>query len=57
MNTSAFLLERRHTLRARFIDYFELTKPRIALLELATVAVASIVAGLQSWTLLHVLVG
>lgn len=57
MSTSTYLVERHQTLRARLIDYFELTKPRIALLELATVAVASIVAGLQSWTLLHVLVG
>ena len=45
------------SLPARLGDYLELTKPKIALMELATVATAALLAGLHAWTLLHALAG
>lgn len=45
------------TVLAAFCDYVELTKPKIAVLELATVAAAAAVAGLDLIRLVHVLVG
>jgi protoheme IX farnesyltransferase len=51
---------RRLPLRSRLADYFELTKPKIAALELVTVAVAAFVAGWvpsNPLVLVHALVG
>jgi len=55
--TIANVAERRVTFAARLGDYVELTKPRIAALELATVAISAYLAGLKPWLLLHALIG
>ena len=50
----------RAALLARFCDYLELTKPKIALLELVTVAIAGCLASWPSpgaWALAHALLG
>jgi protoheme IX farnesyltransferase len=52
--------ERRTQVLARAADYVELTKPKIAVLVLATVAVSSALAAtgpLDGWRLLHTLLG
>jgi protoheme IX farnesyltransferase len=51
---------RRELLQARFADYLELSKPRIAVLELVVVAVAAYAAGwnpAQPWLLVSTLLG
>ena len=60
MNTSTLTYQRRETFWLRCADYLELTKPKIALLELVTVAVAAFAAGWvgsQPWVLVHALLG
>jgi len=51
------LADRRPQLVARLADYGELTRPKIAVLELVTVAAAAALAGLQTWPLIHALTG
>jgi protoheme IX farnesyltransferase len=49
---------RRALLTARGADYLELTKPRIAVLELVTLAVAALLAGIHDvWALAYALLG
>lgn len=58
--TSWTLAARRTQVAARVRDYVELTKPRISVMVLITVAVGSFVAAWgppEPWTLLHALVG
>lgn len=53
-------LSRDHASHSRWADYLELTKPRIAVLELVTVAAAGYLARLSAldpWNLLHALLG
>ncbi|MCH7726168.1 MAG: protoheme IX farnesyltransferase [Planctomycetes bacterium] len=61
MSTSTLsVVRRRIAWLARINDYFELTKPKIAVLLLVTVAVAGYVASrgqLDPWVLLHTLAG
>ena len=62
MSTSTITIARRGlgALTARLLDYVELTKPKIAVLVLATVAVAHFVARWgqpNPWVLLHALLG
>lgn len=61
MSSSTLVCDRPRTaLLVRCADYLELTKPKIALLELVTVAVAACVAGWPSvdpWRLAHALLG
>jgi len=58
MSTPAIALEkRRSAVLSRGLDYLELTKPKIAVLELVTVAAAALLAGLDGRLLLHALVG
>lgn len=57
MSTSTIAYEGRSPLVARLIDYIELTKPRIAILELVTLSVAAMLAGLDGWLLVHALFG
>jgi len=54
------IAERRSFVVARLRDYLELTKPKIAVMALVTVAVGAFVAAWgppEPWTLLHTLVG
>src|SRR5262245_25679044 len=58
--SSLVISERRSGVLARFGDYFELTKPKIAALVLATVAVSACAAcpsGLDLVVLLHTVAG
>lgn len=61
MSMSSLAVERRRVgIVARVADYIELSKPRIAILVLITVAVAAFVGSWgqpDPWTLLHALVG
>ena len=58
MSTSAITLEkRRSAVLSRGLDYLELTKPKIAVLELVTVAAAAVLAGLNFQLLLHAMIG
>ena len=61
MSISTIAVERRTSIAARLLDYLELTKPKIALLELVTVAVAALLAGggtaAEPWAIVHVLIG
>jgi protoheme IX farnesyltransferase len=60
MSMPSLALDRRGSLAARVADYVELTKPKIAILVLVTVAVAAFVAGWgppSGWLLLHTLLG
>lgn len=61
MNSTVWTVQKSRTLGlARAVDYIELTKPKIAVLVLTTVAVAGVVAsvGQVDWaTLLHALIG
>lgn len=58
MSTSAISIEkRRSSVLSRGWDYLELTKPKIAVLELVTVAAAAVLAGLDFQLLLHAMIG
>jgi protoheme IX farnesyltransferase len=58
MSTSAITVEkRRAAVWNRGLDYLELTKPKIAVLELVTVAAAALLAGFDGKLLLHALLG
>ncbi len=57
MSTSTLAYGRRVTLASRIGDYVELSKPRILMLELVTLSVAALLAGLQPWLLIHVMLG
>src|SRR5690242_17365870 len=62
MSTSTLVCReaRSQSLPLRALDYLELTKPKIALLELLTVAVAGCLArwnSLDAWALAHALLG
>ena len=57
MSTSTIAYEGRSPLVARLGDYVELTKPRIAILELVTLSVAALLAGIDGWLLVHALLG
>jgi protoheme IX farnesyltransferase len=58
MSTQTLVAQRRGSqVLARAVDYLELTKPKIAILELVTVAVAAVLAGPQPVLLLHALWG
>jgi len=58
MSMTTLTVERRRSLLAvRAADYLELTKPKIALLELVTVATAALLAGLDGLLLLHAMIG
>ena len=61
LTSSSLVCERtRVSASARLLDYVELTKPKIAVLELVTVAVAACVArwnAPDAWVLLHALAG
>lgn len=57
MSTTTLALDRRVSLLSKAADYVELTKPKIAMLELVTVAAAAWLAGLEIWALVHTLLG
>jgi protoheme IX farnesyltransferase len=60
MSMPSLAIDRRSGVLARVADYVELTKPKIAIMVLVTVAVAAFVAGWgppDGWLLLHTLVG
>ena len=55
--TTAIYGDSRSHAWARVADYIELTKPKIAVLELVTVSVSALLAGCEPWLLLHALLG
>lgn len=60
MSVDAIYCPERVSITAKLRDYLELTKPRIAVLELITVAVGALLAAQghpNSWLLFHVLLG
>jgi heme o synthase len=58
MSTSVIAIEkRRSAVWNRGWDYLELTKPKIAVLELVTVAAAALLAGLNGILLIHAMIG
>src|SRR5262245_40022398 len=60
MSTTSLVVEARPAVFARLCDYVELTKPKIAVLELVVVLASGIVATWgqpQPWLLLHAMLG